>query len=283
MSRNIEAGGMGLALLIALAAVGGWWWIAARRTCQPVSRSGQRGFVAGPGIQCSGSKKDPYFSSTKLLLKFIGPNNSVAITDSSPAANAITVSGNAKISTAQQLFGESVGYFDGTTNTKISTAADADFDHRGDFTWDGWVRFGNVESYPELFSVDGNYGTHGGHGVGVTGAGGKIAATVRSAASPAGPAASDIRSTTSPVNGVWYWVEWNKKGDVYRLFVDGRLEAQQTSATAVAAPAGRLVTIGGYYDNTERLNGFLKDLRFTKGIARHVSDYTRPRAPASNE
>ena len=70
---------------------------------------------------------DEYFNDVSLLLYGDGTNGSTAIVDSSSNAHAITVNGDAQISTAQSKFGGASMYFDGTGDY-ITAPSDSSFD-----------------------------------------------------------------------------------------------------------------------------------------------------------
>lgn len=220
---------------------------------------------------------DPYYQSVALLLHGSGSNGSTDITDSSSSPKIVTAGGGAQISTAQSKFDGSSIYFNGASGTKLTIPTGDYFDFTGDFTCECFVRFDSTASFPEIITVDGATGIHAGHGLGVS-TGLKLAFSTRSASDPASAAAASIVGTTSVSAGIWYHVAVTRAGNVYRLFLDGIQEATTTSATAVKSPAGRSAVIGQYYDNTERLDGYLDEFRFTKGVARYTANFTPPAA-----
>ena len=82
---------------------------------------------------------DPFEADNKLLLPFIGANNSTTITDYSPLAHTVTANGNAKISTAESIFDGSSLYLDGSSTSYLTIPANSGFAFAGDFTLEGWL------------------------------------------------------------------------------------------------------------------------------------------------
>jgi len=91
---------------------------------------------------------DPMYANCVLHLPFDGVDNSTAILDRSFQQNVITVRGAAKIVTTETRDGRSVGYFDGTTDTRLSVAANVRFSvGTGSYWVRAWVKL------PEFPSV----------------------------------------------------------------------------------------------------------------------------------
>lgn len=82
---------------------------------------------------------DPYQTSNKLLLTFVGANNSTTIIDSSPLAHTVTANGNAVISTAESISGGSSLYLDGGSTTYLTIPASSAFAFSTAFTLEGWL------------------------------------------------------------------------------------------------------------------------------------------------
>lgn len=90
-------------------------------------------------------------ANTIALLHFNGTNNSTTFTDES--GKTWTARGNAKISTAQSVFGGASGLFDGTTDY-IDTPDHADFNFVGtDFTLDWRARLSALPANGSKFVI----------------------------------------------------------------------------------------------------------------------------------
>jgi hypothetical protein len=97
-----------------------------------------------------------------------------------------------------------------------------------------------------------------------------------------GSGAPILVSTTSVSNGVWYYIAVTRSGSTFRLFVNGTLEASTTSSASIDNNIAKRLSIGrsGYGDSG--LNGYVDDLRITKGYARYTATFTPPTAAFPN-
>ena len=106
------------------------------------------GFVGGLG----GVESDPYFANVKLLLTGNGANNSTSILDTSLNPKTFTTVGDAKISTAQSLYGGSSIAFDGTGDY-LFTGNSSDFSLPGDYTIEFWIYPISFGAAPGIFTL----------------------------------------------------------------------------------------------------------------------------------
>jgi hypothetical protein len=224
---------------------------------------------------------DPNFASVSLLLYGNGINGSTTITDNSPSPKTVTAVGNAQISTAQSKFGGASIAFDGTGSPldHLSIPAgtvDLQFGAQ-DFTIECWV-----------YRLDTNTGT--------------IAIGQADLASASGSSwllyvssslASDIYSgsttygVTSPNPSIntWAHVALTRSGGTLRSFLDGAIVGTNTSLGATSVNNGSTAypnTIGGLANGLRGLNGYIDDLRITKGVARYTANFTPPQNQLPN-
>lgn len=94
-----------------------------------------------------------------------------------------------------------------------------------------------------------------------------------------------MNSTTVPVLGQWYHLAVSRIGSTMRLFVNGNLEA--TLNSTVYRPAynpvlGIGVIPSQLYNTANHLNGFIDELRLTKGVGRYSANYILSTKPFSN-
>jgi len=211
---------------------------------------------------------DPYFESVSLLLHMDGSNASTTFVDSSLGNLAVTANGNAQISTAQSKFGGSSGLFDG--NGDYLTLADSSiWDLSGDFTIEAWVK-ASATGFGPIFSTRN------------TGAAvnpvlylwdtGVLAWYYNTAAR--------ITGTTNIVGGNFYHVAVCRSGDSTRLFVNGVQEGATYVNSDTYVADG--VWIGSIPASNQHFNGYIDDLRVTKGVARYTSNFTPPTLPFYN-
>ena len=219
------------------------------------------------------SASDTY---TKMLLHMDGTDGSQIFTDSSLGGHSITARGNAQIDTAQSKFGGASGLFDGSGDyLSIPDSADWAFGS-GDFTIDFWVRRNLIGgrqfmigqaassgadasiSFMIEFQADNTVAAYFGYG-----------GTFVSFAST-----RTITDTTS-----WHHIAYIRNGNNLYLYVDGTRDgAYATSATMTDSSAGLGVGRPGDYVGLY-LNGWVDELRISKGIARWTSNFTPPTAP----
>jgi hypothetical protein len=180
--------------------------------------------------------------------------------------NDLETVGNAQISTTQSKFGGSSMYFDGTGDYLISRNNYGFEFGTSDFTVEMWIRT--------------TYGA--GYIVGHTASGGNAWVLTFSSnllywVSEFNTTNLYNRSATSILDGNWHHVAVTRASGTQRMFFDGVLQGATVSDTtnynsttnyAVANP-------GGTYN---AFNGYMNDLRITKGYARYTANFTAPTA-----
>jgi len=225
---------------------------------------------------------DVYFPQTELLLPFNGTNGTTATDDLSNLNNAVTFGGNASISTARSKFGGSSCHFDGTGDyvdvggTYWTTGAAID---SGDFTIEFWL---NIDAWGGngSQSLITNYGTgNGGWAFYATSSTGKVFWWFYN-----GSAWVYLNYTTGTRTALsldtWYHIALTRSGNIFRLFLDGTQEDSLTDSNAMTSSnAGvhngiRLGTINSALQYP--VNGYIDDVRITKGVARYTSNFTAP-------
>jgi hypothetical protein len=214
---------------------------------------------------------DPYFSSVSLLLHGNGTNGSTTITDSSSNAVSVIPYGNTAISTTQSKFGGGSIYFDGTGDYALP-AAGAGFTFGLDaFTIETWIY------------LDGSQASYAGAlGGGPTSAGsfalfsafGNAKLTLNIYSGP------QIIAPTTLLNQ-WVHVAVVREGtgtDQTKMYINGTSAGSMTYSTNITFNS---FVVGRSYvnENQEYMNGFIDELRVTKGVARYTADFTAPIAP----
>lgn len=213
---------------------------------------------------------DPYFSNVSLLLHGDGTDGSTTIVDSSPSPKTVTAVGNAQISTAQSKFGGSSIAFDGAGDY-LNIASSAAFGFStSDFTLEYFLRSSlsgtqihidtrianPYETAPELYSINATlfFYTNGGQ---------------------------VITGTNALSANTWHHIAISKSATSTRLFVDGQ-QVGSTYSDALDYGSARPLYIGATYEGNAPLNGYIDDLRITKGVARYTSNFIPPIAPFPN-
>jgi len=230
---------------------------------------------------------DVFFPETKLLLPFDGTNGATATDDLSNLNNVIAFGGNASLSTARSKFGGSSCHFDGTGDyvdiaptdggTYWTTGAAID---SGDFTVEFWL---NVDTYAGAESSMcwiSNYGDNvGGWGIYQSSSEGKLYWWHYNGSAWVYLNLGQGTRTALSVD-TWYHLAVTRSGSAFRMFLNGTQEDSMTDSNDMSSSNGgvqdgiRLGTINAALNYP--VNGYLSDLRITKGVARYTSNFTAP-------
>jgi hypothetical protein len=192
---------------------------------------------------------------------FLSNMTSAGVYDAAMMNNMETV-GDAKLSTAVSKFGGSSMYFDGNDNLSIPLNTTLMNIGTGDFTIEGWVYHLNSSTYSGYY-----YGGTNGLVLRRTDAN-KLEISHDGVA-------SIIVSTASIPSNQWVFVTGTRSGSTVRIFIDGIVAGTATYSTSIvgttAATVGSIVNLAGYY-----MDGYIDDLRITKGYARYTANFTPP-------
>jgi hypothetical protein len=228
-------------------------------------------------------KLDRYYDYVSLLLPFNGANESTTFTDVSKNAFTITPSGGAKISTTQSQFGGASGYFDGVDDY-LSIPNNAAFDigiSAEPFTIECWVyplvnssgiifnRCGDF-SEPYWTSTSGHYyllNLSTANGCSFSWYDGVDGTPKR------------VRYTDNLTLNAWSHVTVCLSGGVVSLYVNGDKKEESASTALVKPTQANLTFVGDTHSFLSApFNGYIDDLRVTKGIARYTANFTPPDA-----
>jgi hypothetical protein len=222
----------------------------------------------------TGSQKEPagdplFFSNVSLLLHGNGTNGSTRITDSSSRMDAATAVGNAQISTAQSKFGGSSIAFSGG-NAQVTLSASTAFGFGiADFTVELFL-FRNTNANADFFDMR-------------TSGFGQPAAVFYNSGSTLFYFVNNtpvITASSSLQVNVWQHIAVSRSAGNTKLFVDGTQVGSTFSdgTTYLASPP---ISIGSNTGGptVNPLNGYLDEVRITKGIARYTANFTPPAAP----
>jgi hypothetical protein len=231
-----------------------------------------------PWIPVSGpTSTDPSLTGVLLLSHFDGPNASTVFTDvgGSPARTLTAVSG-AKVSTAQSQWGGSSLLLNGTSDY-VSVPASTDFNFgTGDFTLEAWVYLnGNSPVGTGGFRIGTIVGCDArntGWAMSLnissslnTGSGGLVLET------KVAGVGSSASGNIPLVFGQWYHVAVSKKGATVSYFVNGDYSGGYVNTQSISTSSA--MTIGANTQGSTYfypLNGYIDDLRVTKGVARYA-------------
>lgn len=211
-------------------------------------------------------------TNTSLLLNF----ENVAIDDTRRKNNLETI-GNAQVSTTQSKFGGASIAFDGNGDALTVPANDGSNFGTGDFTIEAWI-------YPLFTSAVTIIG-----GRGPTN--GTLAFAIESTQLRLGRnhVAWDLQSSNLSWSAQWYHVAVVKSSGTAYLFRDGSLLTSAANVQSYNLTVGTDVNyaVGGRQSNANLstlgafFNGYIDDLRITKGIALYTSNFTPPTSSLS--
>ncbi|MDO8663129.1 MAG: SpvB/TcaC N-terminal domain-containing protein [Candidatus Omnitrophota bacterium] len=208
---------------------------------------------------------------TKLLLNFD------SFEDLSLGHKKLSLYGNTMVDTKQGKSNNTSLYFDGKTSyLTLEDSDDWSFGNQ-DFTIDFWVKFNDLEKAQMLLSQGEGYNNKW-HIVKDWGPGNRLYFLFTYARTV------EVRYSMLknwPVSiGRWYHIAIVRTGKTAKLFIDGVSQALGTWAEFGDNDVGNVsapLFIGGF-DGTSNmlLNGWIDDLRVTKGKALWTSDFTPP-------
>jgi hypothetical protein len=221
-----------------------------------------------------GLDADPYFNYVVLLCGFDGTDASTTFIDESGYQHTLTAVGNAQIDTAQSKFGVSSALFDG--NSDRITSPDSSEWHfgSGPFTIECFARFRITETAANVicsqwasssrsFVFDYFNGD------------------IRFSYSTDGTAVTQVTLTFAwtQSGGTWFHLAVSRDGSGnIRVFVDGTQIGSTTAAAVTFFNSTASLWIGAIETSTPTndFDGWIDELRITKGVARYTSNFTAP-------
>jgi hypothetical protein len=218
-------------------------------------------------------------SGTSLLLNMTNG----AIFDNGMMNNLETV-GNAQISTSVVKYGTGSMYFDGVGDNLLIPNNPSFNCSTGNFTLECWAYIPSnpTVGYPSMFgSVTINpYGASLRYGN--AGYANKFTFHLRGSGSWVGD--PFLASSSTFALSTWHHVAVTRSGNNFTLWVNGVSQATATTSSEVNfTPSTTGVLVGGSFDGADgAYNGYIDDLRFTKGVARYTTTFTPPTAAFSD-
>jgi hypothetical protein len=196
-------------------------------------------------------------TNTSLLVR----GDTGAFYDLSNNGNSMTSTGTTEVTTQIKQFGSESAVYTSTGRQSVTNATNLQFGS-GDYTIEAWVYRPSATLLRTLLSK-------GGAATGwllQINSSQQVIFTVTSSII--------LTSTATITAGTWTHVAVTRSGTSTRLFVAGNLEATATDSTAFSQTDN--LSIGVDRSNTSGLNGYLDDIRLTKGVARYTATFTPP-------
>jgi hypothetical protein len=215
----------------------------------------------------------PFTTGTNLLLNF----TNAGIYDAT-AKNVLETVGNAQVSTTQSKWSPTSMYFDGTGDYLQSPDSELVEFGSGNFTIETWVRFAALPSsgnYYALLSkwdnstqksylwyVYNNSGTYQLYFTYTTNGSTNI---------------NPVATITPSIN-TWYHYAVSRSGVNLRMFIDGTQVGSTYNIATDTIFGGTYPLQVGASTGANTLNGYMQDVRVTKGYARYTGNFTPPTA-----
>lgn len=217
---------------------------------------------------------DTHWNNVVLAMHMNGADMSTLFTDEK--GKEITRIGNTVIETSQSKFGGSSAYFDGSSGLLVSDPNDFNIG-LANFTIELWFYkiSGSSQTYQRLIQFGPNGGTPAGdNGLWVIANRATANECLPFVDTYSGAYSSPTGWGTPPTQDEWHHLAVVRESDVWTIYIDGAVYATGTLAGYSISKAD--VYIGQNSLGTERFNGYIDDLRITKGIARYTAPFTAP-------
>jgi hypothetical protein len=219
-----------------------------------------------------GGGGDPDFANVVLLCGFEGVDAATTSTDESASAHTLDFNGDAQIDTAQFKFGASSLLLDGASSENVGLPDSDDWDWAGgEYTAEFWIRFNAISTADQTFFAQWN-STLARQSWRLEYSGSDTNLLVFQYKT-AGGIQTPISGSWSPVINTWYHVAACRAGNTLRLFADGVMVASADfSAVTIVNPAQIAWLGAGNNGSANLFNGWMDEVRFTKGVGRYSSD-----------
>jgi hypothetical protein len=204
-----------------------------------------------------GGGSDPNWTSVKLLMGFNGPNGSTTVSDESSFHHSLLTSGNILISNAQFVFGPtSLNGASPSLNILFNDSVDFSFG-TGAFTIEFWLYPTVVATMALVLKDNGanNFDLNLTSGTSLT-------FRINS---------STVLSGGSISQNTWQAICVERDAsNVCRLYVNGVMVTSATSAASIGT--GGNLFVASRNSGATPLQGYMDELRITKGVARYASN-----------
>jgi len=226
---------------------------------------------------------DPYFSNVSLLLHGDGTNGSTTIVDSSPSPKTVTAVGDAQISTTQSKFGGASLAFDGNGDY-LTIPPSTEFEFGTDpFTVEFWIYpTTSTTNRAVLCTVDnGNIDTGG---IDILG----ISSNLYFYFTINGGGVRSIVVSLPTLNTWNHYAFVGVSPTDTRVYRNGTLEGTSSSPRDITYTGQNELVVGARHGGGTSgavgpiqnfFDGYIEDLRITKGVARYTQNFTPPTAP----
>jgi hypothetical protein len=202
---------------------------------------------------------DPNFANVSLLLHGNGTNGSTTFTDSSSNALVVTSVGDAKINTTTFKFPTGSIALDGTGDFLIVTGGTGFEYGTGNFTIECFVYFNSVSGAKIIYDQR------------ITGNETQRPTIYHNGTVLTYYVAGDRITGGTLTTGVWHHIAVSRSGTSTRMYLNGtQIGSTYTDNTNYLNGVNRPLIGSDGFAGANFLNGFVDDLRVTKGVARYT-------------
>ena len=85
-----------------------------------------------------------------------------------------------------------------------------------------------------------------------------------------------MHTTNNFSHDTWYHYAVTRSGSTFRMFIDGVLEDTQTSSGSLNIALGGFRSGWSFDGANGYFNGYVQDMRITRGVARYTATFTPP-------
>jgi hypothetical protein len=214
----------------------------------------------------------PTSGQVSLLCDF----TNAGIFDNTKKNNLVTV-GTARVSTAEKKFGTGSMLFNGSTDY-LSTINKQDLSlGSGNFTIECWVYANSIGSFNGVFAQWPNNGGSVNNSFVLESVGSSMQFYWCAGSTIFGPATLGTITT-----GSWIHYAICRSGNTLYPFKNGILGTTVSITQTLNSPTSN-ITVGGLVAGSGYWNGYIDDLRITKGVARYTANFTPPTQAFPNQ
>jgi len=207
-------------------------------------------------------------SGTSLLLNF----NNAGIIDNSMKNNLVTV-GTSQTTFTKLKYGTGSMTFSGS-GAWLTAANSASLQlEAGNFTIEGWV---NINTAGVAYAIISKGAASTGWSLGIT-SGNLLQFSYTATA---------LTGTTALAAGTWYYFAVVRSGSGtgnLKIYLNGVADATSAGAVTDNFNQTNILYVGASRTGTTPLNGFIDNLRITKGVARYTANFTPPQQAFPNQ
>lgn len=211
---------------------------------------------------------DLYWNNVSLLTHCDNGGGNTVFVDAK--GKVISTFGNAVQTTSSPKFGTTCMFLDGAGDY-LTVGNHADFHFgSGDFTVEYWIKPANVTATHFHFYYGPNQSWWIYH----------YSNLVSFSVSLDGGSTNYTALTGAylTTNGQWYHIACVRTGSLLKIFINGVERASTAVTGSLFVPPTNGLLIGQFNSNFY-LNGFMDEIRITKGVARYTTGFSPPTAP----